>query len=154
MILTSETKAALYASECSRVFCNVLTIGHPDMETPLKFIDNDQDVSDYNARGFDFTPPAPGAQDEGATVVIDDVDRLLAERFQTIGDEAATASIGLVDVDDPDSMVDGPYRYKVVSFSKSSADGRATLSLQRLASLDCNASRLVYDATAFPGLFG
>ena len=154
MILTSETKAALYASECTRVFCNVLTIEHPDLGSPLKFIDNDQDVSQWHARGFDFTPPAPGAQDEGATVAIDDVDRLLAERFQTMGDEAATASIGLVDVQDPDSMVDGPYRYKVVSFSKSSADGRATLSLQRLASLDCNASRLVYDATSFPGLFG
>lgn len=154
MMIANETKAALYASECSRVFCNVLTIEHPDFGSALKFIDNDQDVADYHARGFDFTPPAPGAQDEGSTVVIDDVDRFLAERFQTIGDEAATASIGLVDVQAPDSMVDGPYRYKVVSFSKSSADGRATLSLQRLASLDCNASRLVYDATSFPGLFG
>ena len=154
MIIIKETKKAIYSTECKTVFCNVLILQHPDFEKDLRFIDNTEDIGLYSARGFDFTPPAYGSVDEASTISIDDVDRTLANVFQGIGSEAATAQIGLIDTENPETMIDGPYRYKVVSFSKSSSDGKATLSLQRLAILDCKASAKTYSATVFPGLFG
>ena len=154
MIISRETKAAIYATECNKVFCNVLVLEHSDFEKTLKFVDNTEDIGVYSARGFDFTPPAPGAQDEASTITIDDVDRVLAKAFQEIGNDAATAQVGLIDAQNPETMIDGPYKYKIESFSKSSSDGKVTLSLQRLATLDCNVSAKTYNATIFPGLFG
>ncbi len=154
MIITKETKQAIYSTECKTVFCNVLILQHPDFEKDLKFIDNTEDIGLYSARGFDFTPPTYGSVDEASTITIDDVDRVLAKAFQEIGNDAATAQVGLIDTENPEIMIDGPYKYKVVSFSKSSSDGKVTLSLQRLAILDCKASAKTYSATVFPGLFG
>ena len=154
MIITKETKQAIYSTECKTVFCNVLILQHPDFEKDLRFIDNTEDIGLYSARGFDFTPPAHGSVDEASTISIDDVDRTLANVFQEIGSEAVTAQVGLIDTENPETLIDGPYRYKVVSFSKSSSDGKATLSLQRLAILDCQASAKTYSATVYPGLIG
>ncbi len=154
MIITKETKQAIYSTECKTVFCNVLILQHPDFESDFNFIDNTEDIGLYSARGFDFTPPTYGSVDEASTITIDDVDRTLAKAFQEIGNTAATAQVGLIDAQNPEILIDGPYRYKVISFSKSSSDGKATLSLQRLAILDCKASTKTYSATVFPGLFG
>ncbi|MBR5098370.1 MAG: DUF1833 family protein [Spirochaetales bacterium] len=158
MIITQETRKAIYDQNCSKVFCNIMKIEHDDLENPLRFIDNTQGIVfggyEYEPRGFDFTPPAPQSEDAAANISIDDTDRVLARAFQSIGSGCAILSICLIRADDPDVVMDGPYRYKVTGFRKASATGQATLALSRLMPLDANASGTKYTAMTFPGLYG
>ena len=158
MIITQETRKAIYDQNCSKVFCNLMKIEHESLESPLRFVDNTQGVAfggaAYEPRGFDFTPPAPGAEDAAATISIDDVDRTLARVFQTIEGGCAVLSICLIRADEPEVVIDGPYRYKVTGFRTISSTGKASLSLSRLMPLDANASGTKYTAMTFPGLFG
>lgn len=153
---TDEETRALLALSCDRVFCNALELTFPGSGDVLRFIDNTEDLGGWSARGFDLTPPAPGAEDGAATVSIDDSDALLAEAFQAAQpDEGIGAAISLVDATGSEPEVcEGPYLYKVKGFSKSSATGVVQLELERLAGLDAYASRSRYSAQDFPGLYG
>lgn len=157
-MMTDETKKALYAQDCAKVFCNAMSISHASFHDDMRFVDNTQalaiDGACYEARGFDFVPPAPSSDDASAEIRIDDTDRVLSQAFQQMPGGEALLSIGMVRADEPDIWVDGPYEYKVESFAKDSASGTAALSLSRLAPLDCEASGMRYTAAAFPGLFG
>lgn len=158
MTITQEARKAVYNQNCSKVFCNILSIEHPSLDSPLRYIDNTQGVTSgdmvYEPRGFDFTPPSPDSEDDSATIAIDDVDRVLSKAFQTMERGCAETSVSMIRFDEPDVVIDGPYRYKVIGFTKSSASGQVRLSLSRLAPLDANASRAKYTASEFPGLYG
>lgn len=157
-MITINTKKALYAQDCNKVFCNALSLRNASFQDDLRFVDNTQALiiegATYVARGFDFVPAAPSSDDASAEVSIDDVDRVLSQAFQQLPGGETRLSIGMVRADEPDIWVDGPYEYKVETFAKDSASGMATLSLSRLAPLDCSASVMRYTAAAFPGLFG
>lgn len=158
MTITQETRKAIYDQNCSKVFCNILKIEHDSIGEPLRFADNNRKIVfggfPYEPRGFDFTPPAPHSEDAAASISIDDVDRVLARFFQSIESGCAILSICLIRADEPDVVMDGPYRYSVTGFRKASASGQATLSLSRMMPLDANASGTRYTAASFPGLYG
>ena len=103
----------------------------------------------YSPCGFSFNPPSGEGRD--GELSIDDTDGELTYILQL--KEKVSATISLVDIDDPETPLDGPVTFDVSSFN-STSDGTCTLTLSLRSRLSYGLSKLTYSTAIFPGLFG
>lgn len=153
-MITPATRKELLAQETGEVFCNLVVFSHPSWTAPLRFVDDTVGIMvggvAYAARGFDFNPPDADASDASATVEIEDVDRLITARLQSL-EGTPEITLSCIRRGDPASPVDGPYAYDLSGMTQG-GKGTVKLSLVRRSMLSYNASPSSYSNVNFPGL--
>ncbi|WP_321991535.1 DUF1833 family protein [Marispirochaeta aestuarii] len=154
--VSAVTKKALLSSSTDKVFLAIVTIDHPDLDEPLRLVDNTVDIISggqvYRAAGMKFTPPV---EEEGSvkssSVTFGDVDRSIVTAVRTAS-SAPFVSVSIIRSDNPDVYEAGPWEFtlRVVSYKGATVQGELVPDnpLQR------NASPTRYTNRTFPGLFG
>jgi len=133
---STAARAALYAPETSAVFLHLLTIDHADMVSPVRFVDNTEDIvsNGETFTAFPFRAALPAdVPDEIPTLdlVVDNVTRDLVDEVRSIS-TPATVTIEVIIADDPDTVEVGPFEMEVVSATYSATEMRLTLTSERL----------------------
>ena len=84
MSISERAKAAILAPETGEVFLYLAEISHEQMEQPLYFVDNTENILSngklYLACAFKYTPPSfSTAESRPARIALDNVDRQLID---------------------------------------------------------------------------
>ena len=106
MPISTAARTAMFAQETGEVFLAVLKIDHPDFTTPIRVVNNTQDVThngfEWIAYPFDLMLPD---SDEDREIVahlsIDNVGREIAAAVRAAVNPP-TVSVALIRADDPD----------------------------------------------------
>lgn len=107
MTISDTAKAQVFGEEGGG-FLELLTINHPDLVTPLRFVNNTVDITsngdDYVA--YPFTIKLPQDRDRSvpsAQLVIDNVSREIGQRIREMV-EPPTVTITIIRIDDFDAV--------------------------------------------------
>jgi hypothetical protein len=154
--LSATVKQAIFAPQTNKVFLLIVEIDHADLGTPLRMVNNTENVvsnSDlYYARAFDFRPPV---EEDGTIkntrISIDNIDRALIDDLRTIL-SPATLSASVILSDDPDTIVAGPWDFVLRSISYTAEQISGELVPDN--PLRLIASVVSYRNIEFPGLYG
>ena len=87
--LSTAAKNAIFAQETSSAFLLTLTIDHDDLDDPLRFVNDNQDITFdgdvYTAYPFLIDLPADtGEEISRVTLTIDNVDRQIVETIREL----------------------------------------------------------------------
>lgn len=91
MSLSAHAVAAVLAQETGEVFLVLAEITHNTLQSPLRFVDNTQNVTHngetYQAVSFKYIQAtSTGENDTPGRLIVDNVDRAVAEIVKTIPD--------------------------------------------------------------------
>lgn len=153
--VSATARAALYAPQTSEVLLTLLTIDHDDMPSPVRFVDNLEDVTSrgdtYTA--FPFRAVLP-ADVEGelpqVEVVVDNVTRELVAEIRSIA-TPASVTLEIILASDPDTVEAGPWHLEVVAATYTATEIRLTLTAEALMSEPYPVG--LFTPTRFPMLF-
>lgn len=111
--LSTTARAAIYAQETGEVFLLLLTIDHDDLDSPIRVVDNTEDVTSrgdtYVAFPFDIALPDESPDSISAVrLTIDNVDRQVVDALRSIS-TPATVTLEVVLASDPDTVEAGPF---------------------------------------------
>jgi len=114
MTVSATFKAAAYAQQTSEVFLKLLTIEHDDLASPIRVVDNTENIESngetYLAAGFDVKLP----DDDGRTTLsVCNVDRVMVQAIRSI-DSSPTISLSVIMASDPDTIEVGPFVMQLV----------------------------------------
>jgi len=148
----------LFAQEASDVFLVVITISHPELTTPLRYVNDIKDLTyngyTYTALPFKFTlPPDTKDKPPSAKIVLDNINRDTINLFRSITD-APTLTIEIVRVS-PDRTVTseiGPYELRMNDITYTASTLEATLGYETDV-LNESAVADYFSPHLFPGLF-
>lgn len=115
MSLSSKAKEAALAPETGEIFLTLIEISHPDMEQPLYFVDNTENIVSggkiHVGCAFKYTPPTFSADESRpARIAIDNVDRQIMEVIRPIN-TPFTMKISTVLASQPDVIEEGPHSF-------------------------------------------
>jgi len=154
-IVSATAQQAVNAPQTNQVFLVIVEITHTDLVTPLRFVNNNVDITSngnvYTACAFNFTPPA----DEDGTIkntqiIIDNVDRSITQVIRALVGPPSL-SISIILADNPNDIEVGPWEFilRNVTYNISTIGG----DLIYLNYLLDYFSPIVYNANNFPGLY-
>ena len=115
--LSTAFKTVIYKQQTGETFLFLLEIDHDDLDTPLRFVNNTENVTSdsnvYTAFPFEISLPSD-REDQLPTVVlaIDNIDRTLVETIRDIT-SPPTASVSVIMASDPDTIEAGPYDFTI-----------------------------------------
>jgi hypothetical protein len=115
--LSATAKAAVFAQETSEVILAILTIDHSSMATPIRVVNDYNNIvsqgETYLGFPFDITfPDDSESQLPSAKLTIDNVDRQIVEAIRTLTGPA-TMSLSLILQSTPDTIERGPYELQM-----------------------------------------
>jgi hypothetical protein len=153
--ISQEVKRAIYASQTSEIFLELVEIDHTSLDAPLRFVANNEDIISngnlYSKAAFKYE--LPGDADgvvNGMTLTICNVDRKITEIIRTIsGTPIITFSI--VMASDMDQIEYGPLTFKLDTTTYTALTISATLTSGTY--MDDNASTIKCNVKTFPGNF-
>lgn len=150
--LSTNARAALYASQSDEVWLQLLTIEHDDIGIPIRLVANTEDiVSDGNTfTAFPFELAIPATAQESVELIVDNVTRELIEEVRAI-DTPLDITLEIVLASDPDTVEAGPFVFQSRSVEYDVSRMRFTLAYEPIL----NEPFPAYDYTPidYPGLF-
>jgi hypothetical protein len=110
---SARFKAGVFAQETGEAFLVLLSISHPDMETPIRLANNYSDVVSNGETyiGFPFGIALPGDSDENlpqTQIAIDNVDQRVIQAIRELSGPP-TMTISVVLADTPGVIEAGPF---------------------------------------------
>lgn len=153
--ISAAARAALYAPQTSQVFLNLLEISHDEMVTPIRLVDNNEDVvsggNTYTA--FPIVVQRPPDQ-EGTLprvqLTVTNVTREFIDEVRSIA-SPFTITISVVMASSPDTVESGPYEFESLSCEYDAQNITFTLGYEAL--MQEPFPYQIYDPTNYPGLF-
>lgn len=150
--ISTDGRAALYASQTDDVWLQLLTIEHDDIVTPIRLVNNTEDVisrgDTYAAFPFELSLPATAQ--ESVELTVDNVTRELVEEVRSI-DTPLTITMEIVRAADPDTVEAGPFEYQSRSVEYDVQRMRFTLAYEPILQEPFPA--YTYTPIDYPGLF-
>ncbi len=150
--ISTDGRAALYAAQTDDVWLQLLTIEHADIVTPIRLVNNTEDVvsrgDTYTAFAFDLSLPATAQ--ESVELTVDNVTRELIDEVRTI-DTPLTITMEIVRAADPDTVEAGPFEYQSRAVEYDVQRMRFTLAYEPLLNEPFPAH--TYTPIDYPGLF-
>ena len=115
--LSTAFKTAIYKQQTGETFLLLLEIDHDDLDTPLRFVNNTEDVTSnsdtYTAFPFELNLPSDREdQLPTVTLAIDNIDRTIIDTVRDIS-SPPTASVSVIMASDPDTVEAGPYDFTI-----------------------------------------
>lgn len=153
--ISDSSKAAFYGSETDDAFLILLTIDHDDFVSPVRVVNNSEDITSNGELfiAFPFLLELPKDTDAlapQATLTIDNIDRQIITSLRSIA-SAPSIKIEIIRAADPDTVevsYDGML-LRDVTYDQSQVSGKIVL--QRFDSEPYPAGRMT--PKDFPGLF-
>jgi hypothetical protein len=113
--VSNTFKTAIYTQDTSELFLFLLEIDHADLDTPLRFVNNTEDVtSDSNVyTAFPFMINLPADKEDQlprVTLAIDNIDQTIVQTLRELS-SPATVSVSLILHRDPDTIEAGPFEF-------------------------------------------
>lgn len=155
MPVSQTVRRALQAPATAEVVLFLLTVSHPNLSVPLRFVGNTSDVTSrgnhYVAAGFQALPPSQVEEGEPtASVEFQNIDRGVEEKLAALSGEP-TFTLELVLASALDTVFAGPYALPLGSAETSTNSIRLTLGgADPLLSKQFPRHR--FSTEAFPGL--
>lgn len=153
---TSTTaRAALYAAQTPLVFLHLVTIEHDDLATPIRLVDNLEDIvsggDTYTAFPIrvQLPPDVPG-EIPSLDMVVDAVDQTLIQALRSIA-TPPTVSIEVIIASTPNTIEAGPFAFEVLEAQYNATEVRLRLEAERLLSEPYPSG--LFTPTHFPMLF-
>lgn len=150
--LSTDTRAALYASATDEIWLQLLTIEHADIGTPIRLVCNTEDIVSRGEtyRAFAFELALPASSQDQVQLTVDNVTRELIDEIRTI-DTPLTITMEIVRAADPDTVEAGPFEYQSRAVEYSAQLMRFTLAYEPLLTEPFPAH--TYTPIDYPGLF-
>jgi hypothetical protein len=153
--LSPDGMKAVLAQSTEEVFLTTVVLEHPDLDEPLRMVDNTQDIliagEVYHKTGFTFEPPS---QVEGGTrsarIGICNIDGRIIEILRSIS-VPPTLTVGVVRAAEPEIYEAGPFELTPRSVSYNDTTITAELVEDVDGRANCPAIR--YTPFTFPGVF-
>jgi len=132
MPLSAPFKAAATAQQTTKVLLHFVEISHADIGTPLRFVNNKEDVTRlgdvYTGYNFDvqFPEDMPG-KSPFCKLTIDNINRAMVTQIRTLsGLSQMTATVNEALHDTPDVTERGPYEFIVndIDYDRYQVSGR------------------------------
>lgn len=148
---------AMFAPETEQVFLACLTISHPDMATPIRVVNDKQDLvrSAGTFIGYPFDAPLPNSQDDQLPQVqirIDNVDPTILNQLRALDrDDDITVTLEIVMASSPDTVEAGPFDFTLKDTSFDVASITGTLAYEDI--LNEVFPKDTFTPTNAPGLF-
>jgi len=153
--LNKAAKIALFAPQTSKVFLTLLTIDHADLGAPLRFVNDNVDVTSngdlYSAFPFEvILPPERADELTVGRLRIDNIDRGITSTLRSIS-TAPSAAIQVVLSSDPDTVQLGPlnFTWRIADYDVSTVEG--DLRFEELLGEPFPGDRVT--PNTFPGVF-
>ena len=153
--LGADALASMFAPSTSKVWLHLITIDHDDMPTPLRVVDNTEDVvsrgNTYVACPFDVSfPKDDGIKLPSVRIRLGNVDQSFTEALRSVSDPP-TVTMEIILTSAPDVVEAGPLRFVLKSIAADivAIDGQLGYEeiLQEAYPGD------IFSATLFPGLW-
>lgn len=153
--LSTAARAALYGPQTAEVFLHLLEIDHADLVTPIRLVDNTEDIvsngDTYTAFPFSVSlPPDQEGELPRVQLVVDNVTQLLIAEVRSIA-TAFTVSLSVVMASDPDTVEAGPWAFEAKSVEYDVQ--RLTFTLAYESLLQEPFPYPIYSPVDYPGLF-
>jgi hypothetical protein len=154
-VTSVDGRASLYAAQTDEVWLQLLTIEHADLPTPIRLVNNTEDiVSDgetFTAWSF---PPILPAQNEGELptleLMLDNVTREFTATFRSLS-TPFTITQEIVRAADPDTIEAGPFVFE--SRTARISDRTLRIELGTEAIMNEPFPEATYTPTTNPALF-
>jgi len=148
-------RRAINAQETGEVFLEILSLEHPEFDSPVCVVNNTEPITSngitYNPFPFQIDLPR---EEEGqiskATLKIDAIDRSLIEKIRTI-DTPMDATLSVLLASQPDTIEAGPFNFKVKNVTYNATVISGDLIYEDVLKL--RYPKNVFDPYDFPGLF-
>jgi len=153
--VTNATWQALAAQETGEVFLVLLTILHPDLTTPFRFVNNNENIDSngetFNRYPFEISLPEDSASRiPRAELTIDNVDRQIVQTIRSLS-SAPTVQIDVIRAAAPDvleaTFVD--FVFRDIGYDFLTVSG--SLTLENILAEPYPAG--IFSPADFPGLF-
>jgi len=153
--LSAAAIASINAQEAEEIFLETIVIEHENLEAPLRFVNNTQDLMIgahlYLAAGFTYTPPQQGdGAARTARLSICNVDRAIMPTIRALT-TSPTLTIALIRASDPEDTELGPFTFVLSSVPYDARTISGELIDDIGGSLSCPVVR--YNQQDFPGLY-
>lgn len=154
-VLSTAAKQAMFAQETDKIFLMLLTIDHANMVTPLRVVNNYDNVTSngevFTAYPFSFSLPDE-LEDSLSQVdlVITNVDRLLVDNVRSFS-SPLSVSLEVVLSDSPDTVEAGPFVMSMREVKYDAMKLTGTCSFQDI--LNESYPEGSYTPADYPGLF-
>lgn len=116
--LTATSRKAIFDQNTGEVFLILLEIDHDDFTTPIRVVNNYDDVTSnsdvYTAYPFEIVLPKENAQISKATLSIDNVSQTIIEEIRNLT-TAPSVTLTIVLASDPDTIEVGPFYFSLTS---------------------------------------
>lgn len=154
-VLSSLTRQALYAAETGEAFLILLTISHPNLDTPVRVTsDSVQTASRGNTFvpfPFDLSlPDEHEMRSPRARLVIDNVDRQIVQVVRSLS-SAPTVLIEIIRAADPDTVEAQFFDFKLTGVSYDAQRVEGDLTIEDFVAEPYPAAS--FSPGFFPGLF-
>lgn len=154
--ISATAKQAVFASQTEQVFLVILDIDHPDLGSPIRVVNNNQDIvsngNTYVATAFNFILPA---QEDGvisnSSLSIDNVDRTIVNTIRSIS-STPTVTASVILASDPNVLEAGPWEFQLTDVSYDRQQVKGQLIYESYMRDNCGTVK--YKNLNFPGLFG
>ena len=115
--LSTAIKTELYKQQTGESFLFLLEIDHDDLDTPLRFVNNTENVTSnsdvYTAFPFEVSLPSDREdQLPSVTLTIDNIDRTIVETVRELTGPP-TVDVSVIMASDPDTVEAGPYSFTI-----------------------------------------
>jgi len=134
MALSAAVIAAATAQTTGKILLHFIEISHDDLVTPLRFVNNTEDVvrggNTYTGYNFDVQLPEdmPG-KSPFCKLTIGNIDRVMVTQIRTLsGLSEITATVNEAEHSTPDTTERGPYEFimRDVDFDRYQVSGKLT----------------------------
>jgi hypothetical protein len=128
MTISATLTAATNAQDTTEVLCHFVEISHDDLVTPLRFVDNFDDVvRDGNTyTGYNFEVQFPDEipdQVPFCQIKIDNIDRAMVTQIRTLsGLKRMTITVSEALYSSPDTTERGPYEFELYDVDYGAAE--------------------------------
>jgi hypothetical protein len=152
--LSATATASINAQSTDEVWLTLLTIDSPELEIPLRFVNNNESVTSrgdvYLAFPFDIEFPGQDEENPGeARLVIDNIDRSIVNFIRTIF-TPPVVSIEVVLASSPDTVEAGFYN---MTLRNVSYDAKAVSGLLKFEDIVIEPVTFAMTPERFPGQF-
>lgn len=153
--LSAAALSAALAQETSEVFLALLEIAHDDLGSPIRAVNNMEDVTSngdvYAAFPFEVAMPAEsGDAPSKAVLRIDNVDQSVITAIRSIT-TPPTATLSVILASSPDTIEAGPFEFTMREVDYDAQFVRAELHFEDILNEPFPADK--YTPNNFPGLY-
>jgi len=146
---------ASLAQQTDEVFLVLLEVDHPSLGTPIRFVNNNENITSnsnvYTAFPFEVTlPDDQESREPRAELRIDNISREIMDEVRSIQDPL-TVTLSVILASSPNTIEWGPLEFLSQGVSYDAT--RITFSLIYSAFAEEPFPYLVFDQVNFPGMF-